>query len=428
MPESRSFIEQYFKEKDIMSVHLRVGSYPLIKRGRPGKWELLELIDQSVVSNEQAQTIEENILDICKNYPSRGSIEIKQGDTQVVQLDGMRIVIAKPPFADVPEITTVRQIVIRNFSDYALNRALKERMNKAEGIIVAGRPGEGKTTFAQALANYYAGNAQKIVKTLENPRDMQVVSQITRYGPLNGSMRNSANILLLVRPDYVIYDELRKTPDFKIYSDMRLAGVGMVGVIHASKPIDVVSRFLTRTEMGLLPQIVDTILFTEGGEITQVLSLEMTVKVPAGMTESDLARPVIVVRDYESKIAEYEIYTFGEQTVMIPLKKARTHRRRSKGRNRYDYREDDYYSVSKNYESDFSSKFFDVLDVRMGKKNVIFVLGKKARKGLVSLVAEDGTVLAAYIEANKKGEIRLHKSKAMKWLSKEDRIYWRFEV
>jgi ATPase len=40
------------------------------------------------------------------------------------------------------------------------------------------------------------------------------------------------------------------------------------------------------------------------------------------MTESDLARPVVEVKDFETKKLEYEIYTFGEENVIIPVKKS----------------------------------------------------------------------------------------------------------
>ena len=83
-----------------------------------------------------------------------------------------------------------------------------------------------------------------VVKTLESPRDLQVPPEITQYGPLEGSMEASADILLLVRPDYTIYDEVRKTRDFQVFADMRLAGVGMIGVVHANKPIDALQRLL----------------------------------------------------------------------------------------------------------------------------------------------------------------------------------------
>jgi len=49
--------------------------------------------------------------------------------------------------------------------------------------------------------------------------------------------------------------------------------------------------------------------------------VEFTVKVPSGMVEADLARPVIVVKDFESGQAEYELYSYGEQIVVMPVSK-----------------------------------------------------------------------------------------------------------
>ena len=49
----------------------------------------------------------------------------------------------------------------------------------------------------------------------------------------------------------------------------------------------------------------------------------MTVKVPSGMTEADLARPVVVIDDFETGKLEYEIYSYGEQTVVIPVQETK---------------------------------------------------------------------------------------------------------
>jgi ATPase len=127
----------------------------------------------------------------------------------------------------------------------------------------------------------------------------------------------------LVRPDYTIYDEVRKTRDFEIFADLRLAGVGMVGVVHASNPIDAIQRFISRVDIGLLPHIIDTIIFIDSGEVKKVYELSLKVKVPTGMTQEDLARPVVEVRDFETGKLEYEIYTFGEENVVVPIQKER---------------------------------------------------------------------------------------------------------
>ena len=57
------------------------------------------------------------------------------------------------------------------------------------------------------------------------------------------------------------------------------------------------------------------------GKISKVYELEFKVKVPSGMVEQDLARPVIGICDFESGDLEYEIYTFGEENVIMPVSK-----------------------------------------------------------------------------------------------------------
>ena len=37
------------------------------------------------------------------------------------------------------------------------------------------------------------------------------------------------------------------------------------------------------------------------------------------MAEADLARPLVEVRDFESGTVEYEIYTYGEENVVVPV-------------------------------------------------------------------------------------------------------------
>jgi len=71
----------------------------------------------------------------------------------------------------------------------------------------------------------------------------------------------------------------------------------------------------------MIPSVVDTILFIQSGIVKEVYTLEIAVKVPTGMTESDLARPVIEVRDFKTSRLDYEIYSYGEETVVIPIKK-----------------------------------------------------------------------------------------------------------
>ena len=307
--------EKYFTN-DTLSIHLKENVHPLAKIGKPGKFKLLKLNEQPLATKE----IEDIIAEIFEAVRMReGYFEISRNGAAVIQFGNNRVVIARQPFSDGVEVTIVRPIVKLKLEDYKLTDKLMQRfIDKSEGILIAGPPGSGKSTLASSLAEFYM-TQNKIVKTLESPRDLQVSPEITQYGPLEGSFEKAADILLLVRPDYTFFDELRRTKDFEVFTDMRLAGVGMVGVIHASKPIDAIQRFIGRVELGMIPHIIDTLIFVRYGAIEKICELNLTVKVPSGMTEEDLARPIIEVKNFESGKIDYEIYTFGNENVVIPL-------------------------------------------------------------------------------------------------------------
>lgn len=309
---------KYF-DSETMSVHLKENLTPLAKRGRPGSFVLTKTTDE-LLTRDELEFMEKQILETSKNSES-STIEISKNGASVIQYKDYRIAITKPPFSESFEITIVHPIVKLSLDDYSISSELMKRFSdRAEGIVISGPPGSGKSTLASSLANFYY-NQGKIVKTFESPRDLQVDPGVTQYSKLDGSFDNSADILLLVRPDYTVFDEVRRREDFHTFADLRLTGVGMVGVVHANTPLDAIQRFIGKIELGIIPNILDTVVFVKDGQIEKVYDLELKVKVPTGMTESDLARPVIEIRNFENNKLEHEIYTFGEENVIVPIGK-----------------------------------------------------------------------------------------------------------
>ena len=67
---------------------------------------------------------------------------------------------------------------------------------------------------------------------------------------------------------------MRNTAHFRLFADLRLSGVGMVGIVHATSPIDAIQRFIGRIELGVIPQIIDTVIFIKSGNIEKVFDVE----------------------------------------------------------------------------------------------------------------------------------------------------------
>ncbi|MFX0010114.1 MAG: PIN domain-containing protein, partial [Candidatus Hermodarchaeota archaeon] len=143
---------EYFDE-NTMSVHLKQGLPPYAKKGSPGNW-YLEKVGEEQISAKLIDEIAIEIIEMVRE-DEHSFVEIEKIGAVVAQLREFRIVITRPPFSNDVEITAVHPLVTLTLRDYAIDSRLHKRLEKAEGILVAGAPGAGKSTFSAALANFY---------------------------------------------------------------------------------------------------------------------------------------------------------------------------------------------------------------------------------------------------------------------------------
>lgn len=310
-----SIVDKYFTP-ETMSVHIKVATRVMSKIWKPGDWK--SVYSDAYSSQEEIDNLVDGILSEVTQRPD-SFLEIDRKLSKVVQLGHYRIVIVFPPLSDGLELTIVKPIKRLNIQDYHLDPKVTELLkNKSQWILVSWAPWSGKTTFAQALIDVYV-DMQKIIKTVESPRDLMVPEEVVQYSFTHGTHDEVRDILLLSRPDFTIYDEVRNTNDFLLYKDLRLTGIGLVWVIHATNPIDSIQRFIGNIELGIIPQVIDTVIFIQWGEVKEIYTLKLTVKTPTGMMSDDLSRPVVEVKSYLTEELLYELYSYGEQIVVIPI-------------------------------------------------------------------------------------------------------------
>ena len=238
-PELPSELEELL-EADVHTIFLKADCPPRVKRGTIGQLKLVELESTDTWDNLRLESLQESLRTVVEENQHRSDcfLEIDRKGCQVLQLGDLRVTCASPPFSDAREITVVRPVAKLSLSDYNLDPKIVERLsNHHRGVFICGRPGSGKTTLAQAIAEYLDDDIGAMVKTMEAPRDLQLAERITQYAPLEGDLEKTAEIIFLVRPDFVIFDEVRRARDFEIFADVRLAGVGLLGVTHANSAL-----------------------------------------------------------------------------------------------------------------------------------------------------------------------------------------------
>ena len=309
--------------EDVHTVFIKADCPPRVKRGSIGQLRLVDVegADDGKWDTLRMESLQEELVGLVDDHRHRSDcfLEIDRKGCQVIQLGDLRISCAWPPFADAREITIVRPVAKLSLGDYELDQRLIDRLaDHHRGVFICGRPGSGKTTLAQAIAEYLDTDVGAMVKTMEAPRDLQLADRITQYAPLEGDLEKTAEIIFLVRPDFVIFDEVRRARDFEIFADVRLAGVGLLGVTHANSALEAIQRLIGKVELGLVSQVLDTIIHVEAGQIEQVMELRMTVKPPTGMQE-ELARPVIEVVEFPSGKITHEMFAFGSEIAVVPV-------------------------------------------------------------------------------------------------------------
>lgn len=303
-------------DEHTMSVHILQGQPIVRKIWKP--WErTLEKTDIVRDRSTILSVIQDRETHIAQDDNAYKEIERKA--SQIWQLGQYRVVIIAPPIAPKREITIVKPLVHLWLEDYELPETLVTRLQSPKRwVLIAWSPGEWKTTFAQALLEKLA-TQNLIIKTIEAPRDVQADGFITQYGLAHTTHDEIRDILLLTRPDITLFDEVRNRNDFDLYKDLRLAWVWLIGVMHATAPIDAIQRCIGIIEMWMISHVIDTVLFIEAGQVKQALTLRSTVKTPIGMQSEDLARPVIVVTSLLDDKDLYEIYSYSDNVVVMPL-------------------------------------------------------------------------------------------------------------
>src|SRR3989338_48602 len=194
--------------------------------------------------------------------PTRRHVDELSPFTDVSLPDGSRVNIIIPPVSLTGPVITIRKFIkefgsiedlvtldtlSRDMADFLI-AAIRAKLN----IIFSGATGSGKTTTLNILSTYIS-TRERIV-TIEDTAELRlnqehVVSLEARPGNIEGkgdiTIRDLFRNTLRMRPGRIILGEVRSGEALDMLQAMCSGHDGSLAVLHASSPLDVVSRIET---------------------------------------------------------------------------------------------------------------------------------------------------------------------------------------
>ncbi len=310
-------IDEFFDEHTF-AVYLKERVPPYARKGNIRESKLVTIRDTPCTEYE-LRAISQECLERAKRHPD-GFVEVELPGVTVSQIGSMRITTTRPPFSDGIEITIVRPTREVSFESYNFAAALKDRLkNNAGGMLIVGTPGSGKSTLEQNIATYLSGE-NYIVKTIESPRDLMVTDKITQYTSLDGSIAAAGEVITLLRPDYVVFDEMRRSEELAVFADLRLSGIKVIGGLHAKSALDALIRLASLVDLNLIPQIVATMVFVKGGDITEIYNVSTGFGVPKALEQigDPQVRPVVRLTNIITTETVAEAFRYEGEVMVTP--------------------------------------------------------------------------------------------------------------
>ena len=287
------------------------GCHPMAKIVDGDEVKLIKVGDKPLSEEEVNELIEE-IIGECR-LSDECSIRILKPGAMILQLRDYRVAVAKPPFSDKLELI-IRRLSFKPRVDVKQLNTLIERISdRSIGVLLIGAPESGVLELAKTLMSMLRERG-KMIKIVEFGRMLGENESLTCYGPLEGDVEKTADFLIHLKPDYVILNDMSDSKDFKSFVKLRLAGIGVIGIIYADDPVQVLKRFVGRLDLDLLTKTLNFLVLVVD-KVLKIYELRMAIRAPTGRDPTHV-KPLVEVRALPKEDLEYEIYSDGGRLIV----------------------------------------------------------------------------------------------------------------
>jgi len=298
----RFSFEEYLAP-NMVSLHLKAGAPPIGKMLRNGAINVVKLRRKPCSEDELNKMLEE--ITATSRIGEESDVTLLKSNAIIIETKDYRISAAKPPFSDSLEVVIQRNPLKRLIEEKALKQLVKECVKAERGFLVINSDNVYAFPIAERIAERLQARG-KLVKIIGYSR--RTLTSIPYYGPMNGDLEKTIEYLSLSKPDYVIFDEVRKSRDFKLIHELRSLGIGVVAFMNSSGLKPALDRVLESLDFTSISKTFNLLALLKCGKPIEFYEIKLSFKIPAGLSEVNSPKPVIgVVRNGEPLLEMLEV-------------------------------------------------------------------------------------------------------------------------
>ena len=309
----KRFSFESYLAPNMISLHLKAGSPPYGKLLRNGRVRIVKLRNKPCSEDELNRIIEEVMA--TSRIGEESDVTMFKTNAVIIETKDYRISVAKPPFSDSLEAVIQRNPLKHLIKESVFKPIIEECIKGAQGILIVNQDGVYTFPIAEKIAEKLIARG-KLVKILGYSR--RTATSISYYGPLNGDLEKTIEYLSLSKPDYVIFDEIRRSKDFKIIHELRSLGISVIAFLNSNSLKSTLDKISESLDPILLSKTFDLIALMKCGDSIELCRIRFSFKVPSGLSEENVPRPVAEILMGGEPI--FEVLEIEGKTMVLDLK------------------------------------------------------------------------------------------------------------